>query len=111
MCELNYMAASQLPPSKVGLCLTAAKEGSIFRRSRAVRPVAHAPFPATSLRQTGHISQEGAYPMISRIVSCTVKRDKVNEFRNTLKNELLPKITRERGFVDVIESIDNGTGT
>jgi len=49
--------------------------------------------------------------MISRIVSCTVKRDKVNEFRNTLKNELLPKITRERGFVDVIESIDNGTGT
>ncbi len=49
--------------------------------------------------------------MISRIVSCTVKRDKVNEFRNALKNELLPKIIREPGFVDVIESIDNGSGT
>jgi quinol monooxygenase YgiN len=49
--------------------------------------------------------------MISRIVSCTVKRDKVNEFRNALKNELLPKITREPGFVDIIESIDNGSGT
>jgi len=49
--------------------------------------------------------------MISRIVSCTVKRDKVSDFRNALKNEVLPKITREPGFVDIIESIDNGSGT
>jgi quinol monooxygenase YgiN len=49
--------------------------------------------------------------MISRIVSCTVKSDKISEFRNALRTEVLPNITRQQGFVDLIESIDDGSGT
>ena len=48
--------------------------------------------------------------MISRIVSCTVKREKINDFRNALKNEVLPNITLQPGFVDLVESIDAVTG-
>jgi quinol monooxygenase YgiN len=48
--------------------------------------------------------------MISRIVSCTIKPEKINEFRNTLKTEVLPNITRQPGFVDLVESIDTATG-
>ncbi|MGZ4821960.1 MAG: putative quinol monooxygenase [Terriglobales bacterium] len=49
--------------------------------------------------------------MISRIVSCTVKPEKINEFRNALRTAVLPNITRQPGFVDLIESIDDGSGT
>jgi quinol monooxygenase YgiN len=48
--------------------------------------------------------------MISRIVSCTIKPDKIHEFRNTLKTEVLPNITRQPGFVDLVESIDTASG-
>jgi quinol monooxygenase YgiN len=48
--------------------------------------------------------------MISRIVSCTIRPDKINEFRNTLKTEVLPNITRQAGFVDLVESIDTASG-
>ncbi len=48
--------------------------------------------------------------MISRIVDCNIKPEKMNEFRRMLNAEILPKITREDGFVDVIESIDTKTG-
>ena len=48
--------------------------------------------------------------MISRIVSCTIKAERINEFRNALKTEVLPNITREPGFVDLIESLDAATG-
>ncbi len=48
--------------------------------------------------------------MISRIVSCTIKPEKINEFRNTLKSEVLPNITRQPGFVDLVESIDTASG-
>jgi len=49
--------------------------------------------------------------MISRIVSCTVRPDKLNEFRNALKTQVVPNLTRQPGFVDLIESIDDGSGT
>lgn len=49
--------------------------------------------------------------MISRIVTCTVKPEKLNEFRNTLNQQFLPRIQRQHGFVDVVESIDTTTGT
>ena len=49
--------------------------------------------------------------MISRIVSCTIKPEKINEFRNTLKTEVLPNVARQPGFVDLVESIDTATGT
>jgi quinol monooxygenase YgiN len=48
--------------------------------------------------------------MISRIVTCTVKADKITQFRNALKNEVLPNITRQPGFVDLVESFDTATG-
>jgi quinol monooxygenase YgiN len=48
--------------------------------------------------------------MISRIVSCTVKPEKIHEFRNALKTEVLPYITREPGFVGLVESFDTATG-
>ncbi len=49
--------------------------------------------------------------MISRIVTCTVKPEKINEFRNALKTEVLPNVTRQPGFVDLVESFDTSTGT
>ena len=48
--------------------------------------------------------------MISRIVSCTIKPERINEFRNALKTEVLPNVTREPGFVDLVESFDTTTG-
>jgi quinol monooxygenase YgiN len=49
--------------------------------------------------------------MISRIVSCNIKPEKISEFRAALKFEVLPAITRQPGFVDLVESIDDGIGT
>ena len=49
--------------------------------------------------------------MISRIVTCNIKPEKLNEFRSTLNQELLPRIQRQHGFVDIVESIDTNTGT
>lgn len=49
--------------------------------------------------------------MISRIVTCNVKGDKLNEFRNALNQRFLPRIQQQRGFVDLVESIDTNTGT
>ena len=49
--------------------------------------------------------------MISRIVTCTVKPEKITEFRNALKNEVLPNITRQPGFVDLVESFDPASGS
>ncbi len=48
--------------------------------------------------------------MISRIVSCNIKPEKLNEFRTTLKTAVLPNISRQAGFVDLIESLDSATG-
>lgn len=48
--------------------------------------------------------------MFSRVVTCTIKPEKVNEFRTRLNNELLPKIQSQPGFVDSIESLDTNTG-
>ena len=49
--------------------------------------------------------------MISRIVTCQIKPDKLNEFRTALNQQFLPRIQRQHGFVDVVESIDTNTGT
>ena len=49
--------------------------------------------------------------MISRIVTCNIKPEKLNEFRNALNQQFLPRIQRQQGFVDVVESIDTTTGT
>jgi len=48
--------------------------------------------------------------MVSRIIQCSIKPAKVNEFRNALNNQLLPRIQSQPGFVDNIESLDPNTG-
>lgn len=48
--------------------------------------------------------------MISRTVQCTIDTRKVEQFRNTLNNEFLPRIQAQPGFVDSIESLDASTG-
>jgi quinol monooxygenase YgiN len=48
--------------------------------------------------------------MVSRIVSCTIKPAKVNEFRTALNNQFLPRIQSQPGFVENIESLDPATG-
>ena len=48
--------------------------------------------------------------MISRVVTCNVKPEKISPFRNALSTELLPRIQRQPGFVDALESIDTTTG-
>jgi quinol monooxygenase YgiN len=50
-------------------------------------------------------------PMISRIVTCTIKPEKISEFRALLRSEVVPAIMRQPGFVDLVESIDDGGGT
>jgi quinol monooxygenase YgiN len=48
--------------------------------------------------------------MYSRTVTCTIVPSKVNEFKNELNNELLPRIQEQKGFVDNLESLDPVTG-
>jgi hypothetical protein len=48
--------------------------------------------------------------MIARIITCTVTRSKVNEFRTLLNNVLLPRIQSQPGFVENIEALDPNTG-
>ncbi len=48
--------------------------------------------------------------MFSRIISCTVDPAKVNEFRNTLNNQFLPRIQAQPGFLENIESLDPASG-
>ena len=49
--------------------------------------------------------------MISRIVSCTIKPEKISEFRTALKRAVLPNLARQPGFVDLVESLDADSGT
>jgi quinol monooxygenase YgiN len=47
--------------------------------------------------------------MYSRIIQCTIKADRVNEFRDAV-NAALPHIQAQEGFIDNIESLDPSTG-
>jgi quinol monooxygenase YgiN len=48
--------------------------------------------------------------MISRIVDCNVRPEKLNEFRAALNQEFVPRIKAQPGFVDIIESLDPVSG-
>lgn len=48
--------------------------------------------------------------MISRLITCTIKGDKLDEFRRRLNTEFLPRIQEQAGFIDNIESMDHSTG-
>ncbi len=48
--------------------------------------------------------------MISRLITCTINPAKLNDFKNALNNQFLPRIQAQPGFVDNIESLDPATG-
>ncbi len=48
--------------------------------------------------------------MINRIVQCQLKTDRLDEARQTLINEVHPRLRQQKGFVDVIEALDEKTG-
>lgn len=48
--------------------------------------------------------------MISRIVDCHVRPEKLSEFRQALNGKFVPRIKTQTGFVDIIESLDPNTG-
>lgn len=48
--------------------------------------------------------------MYSRVITCTIQPDKVNEFRNAVNDELLPRIQAQPGFLENVESCDPATG-
>ena len=48
--------------------------------------------------------------MYSRIVTCKIDPSTINEFREALNGEFLPRIQSQPGFVDNIESLDSETG-
>ena len=48
--------------------------------------------------------------MITRIVQCQLKTDRIEQARQALLTEVHPKLRQQPGFVDVIESLDPATG-
>src|SRR5437879_8703751 len=48
--------------------------------------------------------------MHSRLITCTINPAKLNDFKNALNNQFLPRIQAQPGFVDNIESLDPATG-
>ncbi len=47
--------------------------------------------------------------MYSRMITCTIHPDKLDEFRSGLSQQL-PRIQSQPGFIDNIESLDPKTG-
>jgi hypothetical protein len=48
--------------------------------------------------------------MFSRLITCTINPAKLNDFKNALNNQFLPRIQALPGFMDNIESLDPATG-
>ena len=48
--------------------------------------------------------------MYSRTVTCKIDPSMIDEFRDALNGEFLPRIQAQPGFVDNIESLDSTTG-
>ena len=48
--------------------------------------------------------------MYSRIITCTVDPSRISEFRAVLNQEFLPRIQKQPGFLENIESLDTTTG-
>lgn len=48
--------------------------------------------------------------MVSRVITCTISPSKVTEFKDALNNEFLPRIQKQPGFLENIESLDPVTG-
>jgi len=48
--------------------------------------------------------------MYSRTVTCKIDTSKMNDFREALNEEFLPRIQEQPGFIDNLESLDPATG-
>jgi quinol monooxygenase YgiN len=48
--------------------------------------------------------------MVSRVISCTIQPGKVDEFRNAINEDFLPRIQAQQGFLENIESCDPESG-
>ena len=48
--------------------------------------------------------------MYSRIITCSIDHSRIDEFRTVLNQEFLPRIQRQPGFIENIESLDSTTG-
>ena len=48
--------------------------------------------------------------MYSRIITCTIDPSRIDEFRTVLNLEFLPRIQKQPGFIENIESLDGATG-
>jgi heme-degrading monooxygenase HmoA len=48
--------------------------------------------------------------MISRIVQCTFKNNRLDEARQTFASDVIPQLRKQPGFIDVIEWLDPNTG-
>lgn len=48
--------------------------------------------------------------MFSRVITCTIKSDKVDEFRDAVNKDFLPRIQAQQGFLENIESCDPSSG-
>jgi hypothetical protein len=48
--------------------------------------------------------------MLSRLITCTINSAKLNEFKNALNDQFLPRIQAQPGFIENIESLDPVTG-
>src|SRR5690349_25091167 len=48
--------------------------------------------------------------MLSRLITCTINPAKLNDFKNALNNQFLPRIQAQPGFIENIESLDPATG-
>lgn len=48
--------------------------------------------------------------MVSRVIDCHIRPDRLHDFRDRVTSGLLPRIKEQPGFVDAIESIDASDG-
>lgn len=48
--------------------------------------------------------------MVSRIITCAIKPDKIDEFRDAINNDFLSRIQAQPGFLENIESCDPSSG-
>jgi quinol monooxygenase YgiN len=48
--------------------------------------------------------------MFSRIVQCNLRTNRLNDARQALSNEVIPRLRKQPGFIDVLEALDADTG-
>lgn len=75
-------------------------------RSLTFRPAGHK--PAQPARAASGL--QGGTPCIPASSTAPIKPGRVNEFGNAINNEFLPRIQKQPGFLENIESVDPASG-